>query len=248
MKMTVLGPWGGYPKAGEASAGYLFQSEGYNLLIDCGSGVLAQLQYHLSVEELDSVIISHYHPDHIADVGVLYHGRLIQSKTKSELPVLPIYGHSHDEAGFSSLDHKPYTEARSYTEEDRLELGPFSITFQKTKHPVVCFAIRITDGKHTAVFTADSSYIKEFEVFSAGADLLISECNLYADMDGSKMGHMNSTDAARIASAANVSTLMLTHLPHFGELSDLVKDAKQHFDGEVLLASTGLVWDSEEEL
>ncbi|WP_226659495.1 MBL fold metallo-hydrolase [Pseudalkalibacillus hwajinpoensis] len=248
MKMTVLGPWGGYPKAGEASAGYLFQSEGYNLLIDCGSGVLSQLQYHLSVEELDSVIISHYHPDHISDVGVLYHGRLIQSKIKAELPVLPIYGHSHDEAGFASLDHKPYTEAIAYEEQDQLELGPFSVTFQKTKHPVTCYAMRITDGKHVAVFTADSSYIKEFESFSKGADLLISECNLYADMDGSKMGHMNSTDAARIASVADVSTLMLTHLPHFGELSELEKDAKQHFDGKVVLASTGLVWDSEEEL
>lgn len=246
MKITVLGPWGGYPKAGEASAGYLFQSEDYNLLIDCGSGVLAQLQYHLSVEELDSVIISHYHPDHIADVGVLYHGRLIQSKTKAELPPLLIYGHRYDEAGYASLDHKPYTEARAYEEHDRLELGPFSVTFQKTKHPVPCYAMRITDGKDTVVFTADSSYIKEFEAFSEGADLLISECNLYADMDGTQMGHMNSTDAASIASAANVSTLMLTHLPHFGELSELKKDAEQHFDGNVILASTGLVWDSEE--
>ncbi|MGG1688090.1 MBL fold metallo-hydrolase [Pseudalkalibacillus sp. NRS-1564] len=245
MKITVLGPWGGYPKAGEASAGYLIQSEGYNLLIDCGSGVLSQLQHHLSVEELDSVIISHYHPDHIADTGVLYHGRLIQSKIKSELPVLPIYGHPYDEAGFNSLDHKPYTEAREYREEDTLELGPFSIAFQKTKHPVICYAIRITDGEHSMVFTADSSYMKEFETFSAGADLLISECNLYSDMDGSQMGHMNSTDAAKIAKEADVSTLMLTHLPHFGDLSELEMDAKQHFDGEVMLASTGLVWNSE---
>ena len=95
------------------------------------------------------------------------------------------------------------------------------------------------------VFTADSSYMKEFETFSAGADLLISECNLYSDMDGSQMGHMNSTDAAKIAKEAEVSTLMLTHLPHFGDLSELEKDAKQHFDGEVMLASTGLVWNSE---
>lgn len=246
MKVTVLGPWGGYPKAGEASAGYLVQHEGYNLLIDCGSGVLSQLQHYLPVENLDSVIISHYHPDHIADTGVLYHGRLIQSKIGTELPVLPIYGHPYDEAGFESLNHQPYTEARPYREEDLLELGPFSITFQKTKHPVICYAMRITDGEHSMVFTADSSYIEEFETFSAGADLLISECNLYSDMDGSSMGHMNSTDAAKIAKSANVSTLILTHLPHFGELTELKIDAKHHFDGEVLLASTGLVWSSQD--
>ncbi|WP_347552289.1 MBL fold metallo-hydrolase [Pseudalkalibacillus hwajinpoensis] len=246
MKVTILGPWGGYPKAGEASAGYLVQHDRCNLLIDCGSGVLSQLQHYLRVEDLDGVVISHYHPDHIADTGVLYHGRLIQSKINAELPVLPIYSHPYDEAAFQSLDHKPYTEARSYREEDQLEIGPFTITFLKTKHPVTCYAMRITDGEHVMVFTADSSYIKEFETFSKGADLLISECNLYSDMDGSGMGHMNSTDAATIAQAASVSTLILTHLPHFGDLSELEKDAKKHFDGEVKLASTGLVWESVE--
>ncbi|MDQ0484636.1 MBL fold metallo-hydrolase [Guptibacillus hwajinpoensis] len=245
MKVTVLGPWGGYPKAGEASAGYLVQHNGYNLLIDCGSGVLSQLQYHLPVEELDSVLISHFHPDHIADTGVLYHGRLIQSKIGSELPVLPIYAHPYDEAGFQNLNHQPYTEARPYKEEDELELGPFTITFLETNHPVKCYAMRVTDGNHSMVFTADSSYKKEFAPFSNGADLLISECNLYSDMDGSAMGHMNSTDAASIAKEANVSTLILTHLPHFGNLMELEIDAKRIFEGEVLLASTGLVWDSE---
>ncbi|MBN8209245.1 MBL fold metallo-hydrolase [Bacillus sp. NTK071] len=246
MKVTVLGPWGGYPKAGEASAGYLVQHDGYNLLIDCGSGVLSQLQHYLPVEELDSVVISHYHPDHIADTGVLYHGRLIQSKIGSELPVLPIYAHPYDEVGFQSLDHHPYTEARPFKEDDKLELGPFTITFLETIHPVKCYAMRVTDGHHSMVFTADSSYKKEFETFSDGADLLISECNLYSHMDGSAMGHMNSTDAASIAKEANVSTLMLTHLPHFGDLTELEKDANRIFKGEVVLASTGLVWDSEQ--
>lgn len=244
MKVTVLGPWGGYPKAGEASAGYLLQHDGYNLLLDCGSGVLSQLQHHISVEELDSVIISHYHPDHIADIGVLYHGRLIQSKIGKELPELPIYAHHYDKDGFKSLSHPPYTVAKPYKENEELHVGPFTITFLKTKHPVVCFAMRVTDGNNTMVFTADSSYMKEFEEFSRDADLLICECNLYSHMDGSKMGHMNSTDAATIAQSANVSKLMLTHLPHFGVLEDLEKDAEKYFDGKVLLAATGLTWEA----
>ncbi|WP_377891376.1 MBL fold metallo-hydrolase [Alkalihalobacillus sp. R86527] len=243
MKVTVLGPWGGYPKAGEASAGYLVQKEGFNLLVDCGSGVLAQLQHYLPVEEIDAVIISHYHPDHIADIGVLYHGRLIQSKISKELPELPIYAHPHNKEEFNKLSHEPYTVAKPYKEDEELKVGPFTITFLKTAHPVTCFAMRISDGEKDMVFTADSSYLKEFEEFARGADLLLCECNLYSHMDGSKMGHMNSIDAGTIAKAANVGTLMLTHLPHFGVLEELEKDAKQYFDGKVVLAASGLTWE-----
>lgn len=46
--------------------------------------------------------------------------------------------------------------------------------------------------------------------------------------------------AAKLAREANVQTLVLTHLPHFGDHRDLVKRAKEVFDGEVILAKAGL--------
>ena len=49
MKMTVVGFWGGFPEAGEATSGYLFEHDGFRLLVDCGSGVLAQLQKYNTV-------------------------------------------------------------------------------------------------------------------------------------------------------------------------------------------------------
>ena len=44
MKLTIIGFWGGYPKKNGASSGYLLEHDGFNLLIDCGSGVLAKMQ------------------------------------------------------------------------------------------------------------------------------------------------------------------------------------------------------------
>lgn len=41
MKVTVIGCWGGYPAAKEASSGYLLEHDGYKILMDCGSGVLS---------------------------------------------------------------------------------------------------------------------------------------------------------------------------------------------------------------
>lgn len=77
MKLTVIGCYGGFPAAGEATSGYLFESNGFRLLVDCGSGVLSKLQQYIDIEELDAVLLSHYHHDHIADIGPLQYAKLV---------------------------------------------------------------------------------------------------------------------------------------------------------------------------
>lgn len=243
MKVTVIGEWGGFPKVNGASSGYLFQADGFHLLIDCGSAVLSKLQQYIQVEELDAVIISHYHSDHVADIGPLQHGRLVKRYMGAEQPVLPIYGHQFDELEFGRLTHEPDTVGVPYHPDEPLQIGPFTISFLRTKHPVPCFAMRITDQRSTVVYTADSAFKEEFIPFSEQADLLVCESNFYAGMNGSGAGHMTSTEAATIAKEAKVGTLLLTHLPHFGNLSDLVQQAKGVFKGNVELAKEGWTWE-----
>lgn len=237
----MVGFWGGYPAAGDATSGYLFEKDGFRLLVDCGSGIVSQLQKYIDLKDLNAVVLSHYHHDHVADIGPLQYGMLIQTMLKNRVEPLPIYGHLYDKAGFSKLSDEPYTVGYSYNPDKAKTVGPFTITYLKTKHPVPCYAMRITDGSKTVVFTADSSFKREFIGFSQDADLLICECNFYAGMDGEQAGHMNSTDAATIANEANVKQLLLTHLPHFGNHQDLIKDAKLHYSGKVDLAHSGWV-------
>lgn len=47
MLLTVLGFQSPYPGPAGATPGYLIQTAYTNLLLDCGSGVLAQLTRHL---------------------------------------------------------------------------------------------------------------------------------------------------------------------------------------------------------
>jgi ribonuclease BN (tRNA processing enzyme) len=243
MKVTVIGYWGGFPAAGEATSGYLFEHNGYHLLVDCGSGVLSQLQKYISIEKLDAVIVSHYHHDHVADIGPLQYARLIKKNLGANLGELPIYGHPFDKDGFVRLAHKNVTKSIAYNPEETLHIGPFTIQFMETQHPVICYAMRITAGGSTVVYTADSSYLPEFVSFSQNADLLICECNFYAGQNAAPAGHMTSEEAAKIARDADVGELLLTHLPHFGELDNLVKEAKSIYNGLVNLAKSGLVWE-----
>ncbi|KAA9031730.1 MBL fold metallo-hydrolase [Niallia endozanthoxylica] len=240
MKITVIGPWGGYPKANEASAGYLLEHEGFRLLIDCGSGVLSKLQTIVEPEKLDAVVISHYHSDHIADIGVLQHARLIQGFLGKEMNCLPIYAHPFNQQEFSKLTYKNITKGVSYQENDPLEIGPFTLGFIRTKHPVECFAIRFEAEGKAIVYTADTAFINEMIPFSSNADLLLCECNFYANQDGAGAGHMTSRYAGKLAKEANVKQLVLTHLPHYGRLEQLQEEAAEIYSGPIQLAHSGL--------
>ncbi|MBS4171973.1 MBL fold metallo-hydrolase [Bacillus sp. FJAT-49736] len=240
MKVTVIGQWGGYPKVNEASSGYLLEHDQYKLLIDCGSAVLSKLQNFVQPEDLDAAIISHYHPDHIADVGVLQHALLIGKYMDKNIQTLPIYGHEEDMNGFHALTFQDVTKGIGYNPEEKLQLGPFTISFLKTKHPVPCYAMRIeADGK-VFVYTADTSYLDAFPAFSKDADVLLCECNFYGNMDGSAAGHMTSYDAGNLASLSGAKRLVLTHLPQYGDLEQLKTEANEKYSGEVLLAYYGL--------
>ncbi|WML38728.1 MBL fold metallo-hydrolase [Neobacillus sp. OS1-2] len=236
MKLTIIGYWGGYPKQNGACSGYLLEHGGFQLLIDCGSGVLSKLQNIIQPEELDAVIVSHYHPDHIADIGVLQHARLILGFLGKDFPTLPVYGHEFDQHEFAKLTYKNITKGVAYDPHNTVNIGPFQVSFLKTIHPVPCYAMKIEAEGKSIVYTADSAFQEEFIEFSQGADLLLCECNFYGNQNGKSAGHMNSLEAGRFAQKAAVKQLILTHLPQYGELVNLITEASSEFTGIIKLA------------
>jgi ribonuclease BN (tRNA processing enzyme) len=89
MKITTIGWWGAYPNAGQATSGYLLESEDFSVLIDCGSGVLTQLQHYTTLQAIDAVVLSHYHADHVADIGCLqYAARILMDLGQRKQPLV----------------------------------------------------------------------------------------------------------------------------------------------------------------
>lgn len=235
MKITIIGHWGGFPHVGEATSGYLIEHENYKLLLECGSGVVSSLQKIVDLGKLDAVLITHYHYDHCCDIGPLQYARQIKTLLGEINTPLPIYAPNGE--FFNLLKWDTYTYGISFNEENIFNLGPFEINFIKNNHPIEAYSVKIKCDNKVFSFTSDTSYFDELATFFNESDLLVSECSFYAHMDGTKAGHLNSAQAGALAENSKAKKLILTHLPHFGNIEDLVLQAKQNYPGEVTLAS-----------
>lgn len=242
MKLTVIGSWGAYPSDGGATSGYLVQAEGYNVLLDCGSGVLSKLPAYLDINDLHSVVISHFHADHTADTGVLRHAVIVQKALENRKDKLFFYA-PQVEPWFSELTHDGCTEGRPYSENGRYQIGPFFFTFCRADHPVPAYSMRIECCGSSLGYTGDTNWNDTLPHFFEGVDLLLSEASLFNRFKGKIPGHMTSVEAAELAEKASVKRLVLTHFPHFGELSGLKLEAEANFSGPVDLAIEGNSWD-----
>lgn len=235
MKVTVIGHWGGFPRVGEATSGYLIEHDDFKLLLECGSGVASSLQKITDLGKLDAVLITHYHYDHFCDIGPLQYARQVKTQLGEISSPLPIYAPGGD--FFNLMKWEDYTYGKSFNEKSILSLGPFEISFIKNIHPVETYGVKIKCCGKVLSFTSDTAYFDELADFFGKSDLLLSECSFYANMDGSEAGHLNSMQAGTLAEKAAVKKLILTHLPHFGNIRDLATQAKEYFNGEVSLAS-----------
>ncbi|MDQ0256525.1 ribonuclease BN (tRNA processing enzyme) [Evansella vedderi] len=241
MKITVIGSWGAYPGPGEATSAYLLEEGETKILLDCGSGVVSLLQKDHDLASIDAVVLSHYHHDHIADIGILQYSRVVDMNLDRTDQPLHIYAHQDDEQAFQQLGKKPYAEAFAYNDEEPLIIGPFTFSFHKTTHPAPCYGMKVqSPDDKLIVYTADTTYDETFIPFLQNADLLISECSFYEKQDAAPYGHMNSKEAATLAEKGQVKQLILSHLPHFGTHEQLVKEAAGYYTGCIHLAKVGL--------
>ncbi|MCP4627916.1 MAG: MBL fold metallo-hydrolase [bacterium] len=241
MKITIIGWWGAYPSADEATSGYLLETEGFSVLLDCGSGVLAQLQKYIKLQDIDAVVLSHYHSDHVADIGCLQYAARILMDLGQRKQSLKIYGHAEDE-NFAALNYLQYSTGHAIDTRAGLQLGPLTFSFCRNIHPDPCFSMRIEEDGQVLTYVSDTGYTDDHVEFARKADLLLCESSLYDEYRGRIPGHLTAGEAGRIAEAAGAGHLVLTHLPHFGNHGLLVEQAGRQFIGTVELATTGQSW------
>lgn len=248
MRVTALGVCATYPKAGGACTGWLLQEGATQLLVDCGTGVLASLQRHLPFYQVSDVIITHFHADHFLDlVPLRYALKYGPYAAKGPPPrlLLPPGGET-TLTTLASLFENPetfFSEAFGIQEYDpgsKLVLGDLQVSFAPADHYIPTYAVAVADT-HRVVFSADSGPSEGLVRLAQGADLFICEAT-WLKPEESHMGvrgHMTAWEAGELAHKAGVKRLLLTHiLPHL-DAEESLRQAAKAFGGPVELAQEG---------
>jgi len=206
MKLTILGNNGPYPGKNGACSGYLLSSDSgkTNVLLDCGTGVLARLTQYISVDRLDAVILSHLHFDHMSDMLPMQYALQFNPRPQP----LPVYAPLTPSPVHALLDVPAY-ELHSMEE---MQIGEISFSFFKVRHPVECFALRACcDGK-VFVYTGDTNELPGLDAFAKNADVLLADSGLLCADWKDAAPHLSPKGCAQLAQSANAKKLLLTHL------------------------------------
>ena len=232
MKLIILGNNGPYPCAGGACSGYLLRSDSgrTNLLIDCGTGTLANLSKHIAWDALDAVILSHLHFDHMSDMLPMQY--VLQFHPRAE--ALPVYAPLTPAPVRALLDVPAYA---LHPMED-VQIGEFSVRFFRGRHPVESHAMRIECDGAVFVYTGDTNEIENLDRFAANADLLLSDAGLSSADWKLSAPHLSAAGCGRLARSANIRRLLLTHLNPKYLPASLADEARMEF-ANVEIATIG---------
>ena len=248
MKVTILGSGTAVPVPDRFPSGVLVVAEDEVILVDLGPGVLRQLaKVGYGPDQVTAVLLTHYHTDHTADLAALLFAlRHPRFATRPTLKILRNTG-LHD-----LLDHLtkawPWLEPRGYPLEI-LEIGPGSfplgqlkVTAVDIQHTPASLGYRLEDTAGRCVaLSGDAEDCHGLSHVAEDADLFICEA---ASPDGQKIpGHITPSIAGAAAQTARAKTLCLTHFYPECEGADLAGQARQTYDGTVVLAEDLMEFD-----
>ena len=225
MKLTVLGNNGPFPAAGGACSGYLINERDTNILIDCGNGVLSNLQKIISFERLDAIILTHLHSDHISDMFVLKYAVQIKRKRGQMERLLKVYAPPEPKPEFESLDVKDAFDLQPIYSDLELKIGNFTVTFKEMTHPFKDFGVAMQCSGKRFVFSGDTSWNDGIVSFARDADLLMLDAGLLNRDYTPNSPHLTSEQCGRIADEARAKRLLLTHLWPEYDVNELLKEA-----------------------
>jgi ribonuclease BN (tRNA processing enzyme) len=222
------------------------------------------------IQSVKYIFISHHHSDHNLEYGnVVYNawaaglstpirsfgpkGIEAMTRTYWELNKFDVETRIEDEG---RPDPRPLLIAEDIDNGVILKTSDVTVTAFRTPHPPIVdsFAYKFETPDGTIVFSSDTAYNPKLAEFAKDADVLVHECLYVPAVDRlvlkTKNGatlkkhlmdsHTATKDVARIAAAANVKTLVLSHFvpgddPEVTD-DDWTRDVKTNYSGRIVVA------------
>lgn len=239
---------------------------GARLLVDCGSGVTQRLVgAGCKGSEIDAVLLTHLHSDHIIDLFQLVISSWHQGRERPQRVFGPP-GTKRYVSGLQDLwaaelkqriahERRPSTvgleiEAHEITGGDRLEFGNLTVSAVDVDHQPVrhAFGFIFEDSDERLAISGDTTYCPALIKAAAGVDMLLHEVFIHREMpviEGVRTAetvanvgayHTLSDVVGRVAHETGAGSLVLTHfVPPRFDEAALLAEVTQGFDGPVII-------------
>ncbi len=215
LSVTVLGCSGTYAAAGNPCSGFLVRGGGTAVLLDCGPGTLANLQEHVTLDEVDAVVVSHEHPDHWLEIPLLRHAwRYGWGVRREGVPLFATTGTRRLATSLTSGDLDDTFDVTEIGDGAVFRVGALSLSCSRTAHTVESLAVRVDHAGASVAYTADTGADWRIAELGPGLDLVVAEATFLAADGLTGMGgvHMTAAEAGGSAAEAEASALVLTHV------------------------------------
>lgn len=244
MKIVLLGTGGGpRPTSTRFPTSQAILVDGKLIVVDCGNGVTKQLVHAgLSPRDLDTLLVTHHHVDHSADLGYLPLASWIEGRTEE----INIYGPPPTVGSFEAIlagysddiekrtastgrpPFRPLVKAHDIgTPGEVIIDGDLQISCAFVDHPPfeIALGFRIDHEGKSVVISGDTAPCESLIDLARDANVLIHEVvhpsamaqleegtNASAIATHMKKNHTMLEDVGDIAQRAGVETLVLSHL------------------------------------
>jgi ribonuclease BN (tRNA processing enzyme) len=248
VQLTVLGKSPSWQDAGGACSGYLIEADDTCLLLECGSGVFGKLREVRDYGDVDAVVLSHMHGDHVLDL-VPYGAALTYGPGRERRPRLLAPPGGRDALGRLSaaagMRAEHIEQAFAFEEYDPahvVDVGSLRLRFQPVAHFTPTNAIDVAGGDGRLTYSGDTSPSEELCALARGTDLLLIEATIPRPEDEGPRGHMTPVEAGEHGRRSGARRLLLTHISDELDADWARAEAERGFGGPVEVAVGGATY------
>jgi ribonuclease BN (tRNA processing enzyme) len=262
VRITVLGKSPAWQDAGGACSGYLVEEGETRVLLDCGNGVFGKLRSVVDYVDVDAVVVSHLHADHILDL-VPFASALTYAPRQQPVPVdrwpgtdvparprllaprgaLAAFRLVCEGGGMQPTHIEAAFRLEEYAVTEEFDLGPLHVRFHAVPHYLPTHAIEVAGPTGRFTFGADHAPSEELVAFAHGTDLLLLEATLPRPEREGPRGHLTPGEAGDHAARAQAGRLVLTHISDELDAGWARDQAGAAFPGPVEVAAEGAVYE-----
>lgn len=250
-RITILGSGTCVPSLMRSPCAFLMDTGAEKLLFDCGPGVMRRLlEVGVSIFDISHLFLSHFHPDHSGELASFLFALKYPQPSPQKRPLTIVAGQGFNDffeglkqvyGNWIVLPADGFTVVELNTQHlDRYASASFTVASMPVAHRPESLAYRLVDahGK-VLVYSGDTDVCDGLPAISADADIMICES---AFPDGQKVdGHLTPSLAGKIAQAAGVDRLVLTHFYPVCEGVDIEKQCRSTYSGKIVLARDRMV-------